>query len=39
MSFRRAGLDPNVIQCRDGRDGVEKQVEVVAIDRSVQPPS
>ena len=39
------GLDPNAIQkggvywYRDRRDGVEKQVEVVAIDRSVQPPS
>ena len=39
------GLDPNAIQkggiywYRDAMDGVEKQVEVVAIDRSVQPPS
>ena len=39
------GLDPNAIQkggiywYRDTMDGVEKQVEVVAIDRSVQPPS
>jgi hypothetical protein len=39
------GLDPNAIQkggiywYRDTRDGVEKQVEVVAIDRSVRPPS
>jgi hypothetical protein len=39
------GLDSNAIQkggiywYRDTSDGVEKQVEVVAIDRSVQPPS
>jgi len=39
------GLDPNAIQkggiywYRDTMDGVEKQVDVVAIDRSVQPPS
>ena len=38
-------LDPNDIKkgdiywYRDGRDGVEKQVEVVSIDRTLQPPS
>ena len=39
------GLDPNAIQkggvywYRDGRDGVEKQVQVVSINHDVRPPS
>jgi len=43
--FKIEALDPNAIQkggvywYRDKMDGVEKQVEVVAIDRSVQPQS
>jgi hypothetical protein len=43
--FKTEALDPNAIQkggvywYRDKMDGVEKQVEVVAIDRSVEPPS